>query len=200
MTAADPAPAVQPSRRPAPRPRTPRAAEIIDAARALLEAKGPSGLTMRQLAAVVGIQAPSLYKHLPGRAALEVALVEQGLDEAGVSLHAAVAASPVEPIGPLLGAYRAIGLSNPELYRLSTASSFPRGELLAGLEAWAGEPFFVATGDPYLAQALWSFAHGTLILEVDRRYPSGSDLDRTWQAGADAFKAARTEKLSSPLP
>ena len=49
------------------------------------------------------------------------------------------------------------------------------------------------TGDPALAQALWSFAHGMVILELDDRYPPGSDLDRTWRAGAAAFaRSVRT--------
>ena len=29
-----------------------------------------------------------------------------------------------------------------------------------------------------------------VILELDDRYPSTSELDRTWKAGADAFAAA----------
>ena len=177
--------------RPAPRARTARAAEIIDAARTLLEDRGPRGLTMRKLADTVGIQAASLYKHLPSRRALEVALVEHGLDEIGSALHGALAKSTADPIGALLDTYRSAGLANPQLYRLATSGSFPRGQLLEGLEAWAGEPFFLAAGDPHLAQALWSFAHGTLLLELDGRFLDGSDLDRTWQAGAEAFKAAR---------
>lgn len=36
---------------------------------------------MRRLAAAMGIRAPSLYKHVPDKAALEVALVVAGLDE-----------------------------------------------------------------------------------------------------------------------
>jgi hypothetical protein len=31
-----------------------------------------------------------------------------------------------------------------------------------------------------------------VILEIDGRYPEGSDLDRTWAAGAAAFEAARS--------
>ena len=184
--------------RPMPRERTPRAHQIIDTARALLEGVGSSGLTMRRLADELGIRAPSLYKHVDGRPALELALVEIGLDETGLALHAAVAGSRSEPISALVHAYRAMGLANPELYRLTTASSFPRAELLPGLEAWAGEPFFLAVGEPYLAQALWSFVHGTLILELDRRFLGGSDLDRTWQAGIEAFTAARLATLTSP--
>jgi AcrR family transcriptional regulator len=190
------APAVSP--RPTPRERTPRARQIIDTARALLEAVSSDGLTMRRLADELGIRAPSLYKHINGRPALELALAETGLDETGLALHAAVAGSNGDPVSDLLGAYRAMGLANPELYRLITASSFPRAGLLPGLEAWAGEPFFLAVGEPYLAQALWSFAHGTLILELDRRFLDGSDLDRTWHAGTEAFTAARLATLSSP--
>ena len=144
------------------------------------------------------MKAPSLYKHISGRPALELALVETGLDETGLVLHAAVAASGGDPVAALLRAYRAMGLAHPQLYRLITASSFPRAALLPGLEEWAGEPFFLTGGEPYLAQALWSFAHGTLVLELDRRFPDGSDLDRTWRAGTDAFTAARLATLGSP--
>ncbi len=186
------------SPRPTPRERTPRARQIIDTARALLEAVGDDGLTMRRLADELGIRAPSLYKHIDGRPALELGLAETGLDETGLALHAAVAAANGDPVTRLLGAYRAMGLANPELYRLITASSFPRAGLLPGLEAWAGEPFFLAAGEPYLAQALWSFAHGTLILELDRRFIEGSDLDQTWHAGTEAFAAARLARLDSP--
>ncbi len=157
----------------------------------MLEAHGSEGLTMRRLADELGIRAPSLYKHLNGRPALEGALAEWGLDEMGVALHAVVDRSTADPVGDLLTAYRAMGRANPELYRLITASSFPRADLLPGLEEWAGEPFFRVAGEPYLAQALWSFAHGTLILELDRRFVDGSDLDRTWRSGAEAFAAAR---------
>jgi AcrR family transcriptional regulator len=191
------APAASP--RPNPRERTPRARQIIETARTLLEAEGSDGLTMRRLANELGIRAPSLYKHVDGRPGLELALVETGLDETGLALHAAVAGSDGDPVGDLLGAYRAMGRANPELYRLITASSFPRAGLLPGLEAWAGEPFFLAAGEPYLAQALWSFAHGTLILELDGRFLDGSDLDRTWRAGTEAFSAARLATASSPI-
>ena len=176
--------------RPLPRQRTPRVTEIIGAARALLEAGGREGLTMRRLADEIGIRAPSLYKHLSGRPALELALVETGLEETGVALHRAVAASGRAGAGCLLDAYRAMGSAHPELYRLITAGSFPRSELLPGLEAWAGEPFYLVTGEPHLAQALWAFAHGTMILELERRFLEGSDIDLTWRAGAEAFNAA----------
>ena len=60
-----------------------RAAEAVRVARELLEAKGEAALSMRRLAAAMGIRAPSLYKHVPDKAALEVALIAAGLAEAG---------------------------------------------------------------------------------------------------------------------
>ncbi len=176
--------------RPAPRARSTRVRGLIAAAHALLETEGYESLTMRRLAEAVDIRAPSIYKHLDGKVAVALGLVEDGLFETGDALHRAVEEpGPDGPIPPLLAAYRSMAADHPNLYRLSTSSEFPRDSLLAGLEDWAGEPFYLATGEPYVAQALWAFAHGTTILELDGRFAVGSDLDRTWRAGAGAFVA-----------
>lgn len=168
--------------------RSERAADIVAAARRILESEGGDALTMRRLAAEVGIRAPSLYKHFPTKRAVEAALIEEGMLELGEALHAAlVAPGRGGPVRSLLEAYRRAALANPALYRLATSGPLPRADLPAGLEAWAGEPFFLATKDPWRAQALFSFAHGMVILELDDRFPEGSDLGRTWKAGAAAF-------------
>ena len=57
----------------------------------------------------------------------------------------------------------------------------------------------MAVGEPYLAQALWSFAHGTLILELDGQFLDGSKVDRTWHAGTEVFTAARLATFSGPM-
>ena len=143
---------------------------------------------MRRLADVVGIRAPSIYKHLPDKAALEGALVEEALFEVGTALHASLdRPGRKAPVRALLAAYRETCVGSPHLYRLATGARARAASLPDGLEAWAGEPFFLATGDPHRAQALWSLAHGMVILEIDGRYPPGSDLRRTWRAAADAF-------------
>jgi hypothetical protein len=93
-------------------------------------------------------------------------------------------------VSRLLTCYRAESLARPNLYRLVTAGPLPRADLTPGLEDWAGKPWFLATGDPVLAQAMWAFAHGMVILELDHRFLDGSDLDQTWRAGARAFALA----------
>ena len=173
---------------PAPATRSPRAAEVVAAARSILEKEGAAGLTMRRLGDELGMRAPSIYKHFPDKAAVEVALIEEALFEVGEVLQAAVAKPGRRgAVASLLRAYRDHCVRHPNLYRLATQGPLAREALPDGLEDWAGEPFFLATGDPYRAQALWSFAHGMVILEIDGRFPDGSDLDRTWRAGAAAF-------------
>jgi AcrR family transcriptional regulator len=170
-------------------PRSDRVKQIVAAARQLVEAEGAEALTMRRLGDELGIKAPSLYKHLPGRDAVVARLVDEALFESGDRMHSAVSAGAASggPVPALLAAYRDFGRSHPNLYRLVTTGNLPRETLTPGLEDWAGEPFYRATGDPYRAQALWAFAHGTLILEIDARFVPGSDLNQTWEAGARAF-------------
>ncbi|HEY2577287.1 MAG TPA: TetR-like C-terminal domain-containing protein [Streptosporangiaceae bacterium] len=178
-------------RRPEPRQLPVRAAQIIAAARELLESEGREALTMRRLGLVLGIRAPSIYKHLPGKHAVEVALMEAGFAEIGEALHRVVQSGrQTGAVAALMAAYRAECLARPNLYRLATTGQLPRGELTPGLEEWAGEPWLLVAGDSFLGQAMWSFAHGMVILELDHRYPDGSDLDRTWRAGAEAFALA----------
>ena len=181
--------------RPEPVPRSDRVNQIVAAARRVVETDGVDALTMRRLGDELGIKAPSLYKHLPGREAVIARLVDDTLFETGEQMHAAVSAPAPDvtggPVGSLLLAYRTFGREHPNLYRLLTTGHLPRAALTPGLEDWAGEPFYRATAEPYRAQALWAFAHGTLILEIDGRFLPGSDLDQTWQAGARAFTAGR---------
>ncbi len=173
-----------------PPARSPRVAEIVEAARRVLEDEGPAALTMRRLAEELHMQAPSLYKHFSSKADVELALIADGLFSMGDVAHATIrAAAPGRSLRALLEVYRSYSQAHPNLYRLVTGQDIDRERLPEGLEEWAGNPFYVVTGDPATAQALWSFAHGMVILELDQRYTPDSDLDSTWRAGATAFEA-----------
>lgn len=168
------------------RPR--RVADVVAAARTVVARDGLDGLTMQAVADELRIRAPSLYKHVDGKRAIEIELITDALVEMGDALHHAVAtAAPGGRTAAVLAAYRRRALAHPGLYRLTTRAGIPRGDLPPGLEVWAGVPFRLATGDPYRGQALWAFAHGMVVLEIDRRFADASHLDTTWAEGAVAF-------------
>jgi AcrR family transcriptional regulator len=175
--------------------RTARAASIIDAAARVLDADGAEALTMRRLGDELGITAPSIYKHFADKAAVEAALVERAFLDLGAALHGA-ADRPGRrgPVAAVLTTYRERSVANPNLYRLATRGPLDRTAIAPGVEAWAGRPFFLVTGEPYRAQALWAFAHGMVILEIDNRFLDASHLDRTWRAGAAAFASPAAAK------
>ena len=162
-----------------------RVDEVVAAARRVVDRDGPQGLTMRSVADELRIKAPSLYKHVAGKAAIEVELMAATLAEMGEALHAVLAEGG--STAELLATYRREARTRPNMYRLATTGTLPRDELPPGLEDWAGEPFLTVTGEPHRAQALWAFAHGMVILELDGRFAADADLDRTWAEGAAAF-------------
>jgi AcrR family transcriptional regulator len=185
-------PAGLPGPRIAPRPTAAatsgRVREIVAAGRSLLESEGADALTMRRVGDLVGIRAASLYKHLPGKPALEAALVDAALFEVGDESHRVLdGAGGAQAVGALLATYRRYALGHPNLYRLATSGRIDRDLLTPGLEQWSGEPFYRATGDPWVGQALWAAAHGAVVLEIDRAFSDTSNLDATWAALARAF-------------
>lgn len=178
--------------RPDPQERTPRVREVVAAAARVLEAEGQEALTMQRLGSELGIRAPSLYKHVAGKAAVEGLLVTDTFFALGDLGHRAVERPGRSgPVAALLRAYRRFALERPHTYRLASRPGV-REHVQPGVEVWTGGVFWRAMGEPYLAQALWAFAHGTATLEIDGRFLPGSDLDRTWRAGAQAFAGQRS--------
>jgi AcrR family transcriptional regulator len=175
---------------------SPRARAIVAAAGQILEREGREALTMRRLGEAVGIRAPSLYKHFPDKAAVEIALIDDGFEEMAAAFEAALAERG-ESLATLAAAYRAFAQAHPHLYRLMTKGQLPRERLRPGVEARAAAPVLRVVGDPDLARAAWAFAHGMVILELDGRFPPTADLDAAWAAGITAFAAdpchARTD-------
>jgi AcrR family transcriptional regulator len=160
-----------------------RKAVIFAAARHILDTQGPEGLTMRAIAADMGIRAPSLYKHITGKREVEVALIAQGLEEVGTVLSSAVSRVGV-PLMLIAAAYRAWALTHPHLYRLMNDQPLPRHELPEGLEDRAAAPLLEAlSGDLDRARAMWAFAHGMVTLEMVDRFPPDADLSAAWTAG-----------------
>jgi AcrR family transcriptional regulator len=160
--------------------------EILDVATALLEEQGVEALTMRELAARMGIRAPSLYKHVRDKDDIIAGLQERALVDMARHLAAA---------GPGLAAlargYRSWARAHPRLYGLATGRPLARDRISPGVEAAAAAPIVAATGgDEHLARALWAMAHGLVDLELADRFPPGADLDATWRTALSGFEGA----------
>ena len=165
-----------------------RREQIAGAALDLLEEHGPGGLTMRAVAARVGIKAPSLYKHFPDKDELETALIAEGFRQTTNAFSTAIAGSG-EPLADLARAYRQWAKAHPHLYRLMTDKPLRRELLPEGLEASAALPVILAVGgDPDLARAAWALAHGLTSLELSGRFPPDADIDAAWRAGVAALR------------
>jgi AcrR family transcriptional regulator len=169
-----------------------RLGQIVEAARELLEREGRDALTMRRVAERLGIKAPSLYKHVEDKDELEALLIAEALREQGASVHEALdgqlrRGTRRARLAALGRAYRVWALAHPHLYRLATQGPLPRDRLPQGLEAWAAEPLVRVAGSESRARAIWAFAHGMTLLELDGRFPPDADLDPAWQEGMDAL-------------
>ena len=101
---------------------------------------------MRRVAERIGIRAPSLYKHVPDKAELEVRLVAQGLAEVAAALAAARS-------GPRAARRRLsrVGRRPRPALRARDGEPLPRDRLPPGLEAAAADPLLSAFGDEHVA-------------------------------------------------
>ena len=169
-----------------------RRRQLVEVALGILETEGLDGLTMRSLAAGVGMQAPSLYKHVADKDELTALLIAEAFRDMGRALHDAIGALPprstrLERWRALAKGYRAWAVAHPHLYRLATGGELRRELLPGGLEAWAAEPLVTVAGDEHRARAAWAFAHGMTIMQLDGRFPPGADLDASWEEGIAAL-------------
>jgi AcrR family transcriptional regulator len=173
--------------------RADRRAQILQEARTLLESEGAACLTMRRLAERLGIQAPSLYKHVADKDALEAELIAEGFVEAARAFTAATRGAS-DPLRAIAEAYRRFALEHPHLYRLMTERPLPRDRLPPGVEDAAAAPLVEATGTVDRARAAWAFAHGMVALELAGRFPPNADLDAAWREGIAALAARQAAR------
>lgn len=167
---------------------SPRARQIVTAARELLEQGGVQALSMRHLADRLGIRASSIYKHFQNKEALEAVLISIGFQEQAALFETALEASG-KRLTAIVEGYRAWAHSNPQLYRLINDGPINRSLLFPGSEDSVVTPVVrAAGGDRDLARAAWAFAHGMTALELNRRFPDDADLEAVWERGVTALE------------
>jgi AcrR family transcriptional regulator len=153
--------------------------ELLAAANEVLDRTGdPASVTIRGIAAAVGVAPNAVYLHFADRAALLVALVEDRFAAFGDHIRAATAGAGDDPVERLRvghAAYVSFAMEHPGHYRLLFGGDDAgAGALEHGLDAFellvAGCRDVVASGrvgdvDPrQLAAALWAFEHGYVEL------------------------------------
>jgi AcrR family transcriptional regulator len=169
-----------------------RRAQIVAAARRLLEEEGPEALSMRNVAAEIGIRAPSLYEHVADKRALESAIIAAGLNEQNVAFREALAAHPSgDPLTVIAQAWRRWALAHPHVYALIYARDLDRSDrAVAEGERAAGSALReICDGDLVTARVIWAFAHGMVNLELTDRFPPGTDVEALWERGLGALQA-----------
>ncbi len=161
-----------------------RREEILDAAERILSEEGIDRLSMRRLAEVVGVRAPSLYKHVADKAEVVAALQDRGLR----ALAGALAAAP-PGVAALAGAYRDWALAHRDAYVVVTRMPLDRELLDPEMEEAAMAPVMrAANGDHARARALWGAVHGLVDLELSGRFPADADIDAAWRSMVAAFE------------
>jgi AcrR family transcriptional regulator len=168
-----------------------RRRQIIDAARRLLEEQGPEALSMRNVAAEIGIRAPSLYEHVTDKRALESAIIADALNEQAAEQMAFL--ERYEGDDPLTGIaknYQQWAVAHPHLYRLVYSRDLDRDDpAVVAAEQAAAQPIRRVTGgDIPAGRAIWSFAHGMVSLELADRFPPDTDIDELWVRGIAALR------------
>ncbi|MEV4422301.1 TetR/AcrR family transcriptional regulator [Patulibacter sp. NPDC049589] len=168
---------------------TPRAKQIIDISLEILEEGGREAVSMRHVAARLGVRAPSLYKHLPDKQAIENGMIAIGLRSQGAACEAGRASSEDDPLWGVVHAFRRWALEHPHLYDLMMAAPLDPGPLVRSAELTAGRALReVMNGDAVAALTVWSFGHGLVTLELCDRLPPGSDVEALWRHGIESLR------------
>ena len=174
-----------------PRPRSPRGTgdqlrtEIISATRELLERTGNvEAVSIRAVAGLVGVSAPSIYRHFADKEALIEAAVAEVFEALDSAMRAAIdpADPPVLRMRQLGLAYIRFALDHPEQYRLATIPTPTRGAVDLVLSSGAFGHFaatveaamaadVIDRRDPTpLVLELWAAAHGIASLLLAKPY------------------------------
>ena len=188
-------------------PAVPKTSErqIVGAARKLISRDGLDALSMQAVAAVVGVKAPSLYKHVADRKALVRAVVADVAAEMQRALEAAATTgAAASDLRAMAHAYRAYAQKLPRLYALLFASEGTDAQLPT--KAYA--PFVQVLLERTSAltgprdalnggRLLVAFSHGFVSMESAGAFHLSGDLDEAYSYGVDRAIGALTEQRTS---
>lgn len=159
-------------------------AELLAAALRLVDEGGAGGLSVRSVAAAVGVAPNAIYTYFPTKAALVAALADHLLADL-----ATPAGEPAEPgrqqVAALAGQLRDVLLAHPGVVPLLLGSAFDgpnslaAGERLLGLLERAGVAPDDAARASYLLQVYVLGSVALDVAELDPTAPRPDDATRT---------------------
>ena len=162
------------------------ASRIATAARRLLDRDGAEAVTMRRVAAAVGVTPMAIYRHYPGRASLLNALADEGFEELAARLALKKFSGSFEPrLTQMMEIYLEHALQRPRLFELmflkprEGARSYPRdfkagrsptANLLADAVQSGMDSGFFRKGDAWeIVFEMGALSHGLLLLYLAGR-------------------------------
>lgn len=170
---------------------------IIQTARLLIEQQGVEQLSLAQLAAALGIKAPSLYRHIPSKTALLQAvntLTFQKLFEHYETALAAGSSDPTAQLLTILRVHRVFAQANPQTYMLAFTTIIPEQradatmleQLVLPIQAIMAQVSGSEQSLPALRGAL-ALVHGFVMLELNDQFKRGGSLDEAFEASIGAY-------------
>lgn len=164
---------------------------ILEHALQIVRADGLAALSMRELAASLGVQASSLYRHYQGREDLEAALAGRAAAELEARMRiASQGRSPEDAFRAVGWEYVRFAREDEALFELLIGPHDPGPE---GNSLWNLILRVVAgiTGDPddtSSAVAVWSFLHGFAVLDQSGQF-GASGPQQGYLTGIEALIA-----------
>lgn len=178
--------------------------EIVGAARALIDNDGIEAVTMKEVAARVGVRPPSLYKRVRDRSELIRQLANSiGAEMGDVLENAATSGDPVSDLESIAVAFRVWALENANAYALLTTPVPDEWRVAADVNVRMSASFVRAAAalvgpDRGLeaARTFAAFAHGFVSLENAGTMRLGGDLDVAYEFGIKAVIRAISNSAS----
>jgi AcrR family transcriptional regulator len=137
---------------------------LVDAARRLLEAEGPSALSLRAVAREAGVSPAAPYHHFKDKAELLDAVASVGWDLLGAQMSAAKAATTgMQQLTALGIAYVCFARDNPALYHVMYDAARDKDEMPEGVQGNKDSAYCMVRDtmiENGAGVAAWCGAHG----------------------------------------
>lgn len=183
--------------------------QISQTALRLVEHGDVDGLSLRAVAAELGVRAPSLYRYFADKEALEIAVAEEIVGIMLVKFRTAVKApDPETRFRRVAETYLRFARERFPLYAFVIQDRIARYPSAAGKDLWnilldAASGVSGQADDTAAAVATWSFLHGYATLERSGAFgasgPKGG-LERGIEAFLNSFRAGSTEPREDVTP